>query len=383
MRQRTLSPIAVAVLTGALFVAGCSEGEQAQGPQQAQMQQQMTVGVVTLTPREVDLQVNLPGRATAFRTAEVRPQVSGILQKQFFTEGSEVKAGEPLYQIDPATYEAALAATEAAIAQAKASVKSTGARFKRFKELLTDNAISQQEYDEAEASYLQAEAALKVAQAEQQRARLNLEYTKVEAPISGRIGRSLLTEGALVSVGQAQAMTTIHQLDPIYVDIQQSSEEYLKLQQAIAQGHIVTDENNHAAVKLYANGSQQVLAEGKLLFNEVTVQPSTSAITLRAQFENADRNILPGMYVNAEVATGTLTNALLAPQAGVSRDPRGRAMALVVNKEGQVETRYIEVSGTSGSDWIVRSGLNAGDQVIVEGLQKVRPGMPVKTEEVK
>lgn len=382
MRQRTLSPIAVAVLASALFLSGCSESNE-NAAQQQQTQQQQTVGVVTIQPQDIDLQVTLPGRATAFRSAEVRPQVGGILEQQLFTEGSTVEAGQSLYQIDASTYEADLSAAEAAVAQAQATLAASNARFKRFQGLLDEKAVSQQDFDEAEAAYLQAKASLKVAQAEQERAELNLEYTKVNAPISGRIGRSLLTEGALVSVGQAQALTTIHQLDPIYVDIQQGSEAYLQLQQAIAAGRITMAADQQPKVRLFANGSSEVLAEGKLLFNEVTVDPTTSAITLRAQFANPDRRILPGMYVTAEVASGSLQDALLAPQTGVSRDPRGRAVAMVVNAEGKVEQRYLEVDGTSGDAWIVRSGLEAGDKVIVEGLQKIQPGAPVQTEEVK
>ncbi|RUO60238.1 efflux RND transporter periplasmic adaptor subunit [Pseudidiomarina insulisalsae] len=382
MRQRTLSPIAVAVLSSALFLAGCSNGEEGQQAQAGQQQQQ-TVGVVTIAPQEVDLQVKLPGRATAFRSAEVRPQVSGIIEQQLFTEGSTVSAGQSLYQIDPATYAADVSAAEAAVAQAEANLHAATARFERFQELLAGKAVSQQEFDEAQAAYLQARATLKTAQAQLQRAEVNLEYTKVKAPISGRIGRSLLTEGALVNVAQAQPLATIHQLDPIYVDIQQSSEDYLDLQQAIASGRIVTDGLNRAAVKLYANGGSEVIAEGQLLFNEVTVQPSTSSITLRAKFANADMRILPGMYVTAEVETGTLTGAILAPQEGVNRDPRGRAVAMVVNSEGKVEQRYLTLGATSNGNWVVRSGLSAGDKVIVEGLQKIQPGAAVQTEEVK
>ncbi|MFC0444897.1 efflux RND transporter periplasmic adaptor subunit [Pseudidiomarina halophila] len=380
MRQRTLSPLAIAVFSSAMLIAGCSDAEQSDPQQQ---QQQQTVGVVTLETQSLDLTTTLPGRATAYRSAEVRPQVSGILEQQLFTEGSDVEAGQSLYRIDPAIYKADLAAAEAAVAQAQATLSAATARFKRFQDLLADNAISQQEFDEAEAAYLEAQAQLKVAEAQQQRAAVNLEYTAVKAPISGRIGRSVLTEGALVSVGQSLPLTTIHQLDPIYVDIQQSSEAYLEMQEAIAAGRIRVDENNQAKVKLYANNGTEAIAEGKLLFNEVTVDPSTSSIALRAQFDNPQRRILPGMFVNAEIATGTLTDALLAPQTGVSRDPRGRAVVLLVTSEGKVEQRYIEVTETSGSHWIVRSGLEAGDKIIVEGLQKVQPGATVQTEEVK
>lgn len=382
MQQRLRKPLFVSVLASSLMLAACGDAQQQNG-QSGQQQQQMTVGVVTVESRNVDLTTTLPGRASAFRVAEVRPQVNGILQSRLFEEGSMVEAGQQLYQINADMYEAELASAEADIARAKAAVKSTKSRFQRSEDLLKDKAISQQDFDEAEAAYLQAEAQLKMAQANLTRAKLNVDYTRVEAPISGRIGRSQLTEGALLSVGQAQPLTTITQLDPIYIDIAQSTSDYLKLQAAIADGRIVTDSENRAQVTVRVGEAGNYSTTGELLFNEVTVDPQTSAITLRAKLENSNHAILPGMYVRAEVGTGSLKNALLVPQTGVSRDPRGRAIAMIVNKEGQVEQRYLSVDSTIGSDWIVTDGLSAGEQVIVEGLQKIQPGMPVQTEEVK
>ncbi|RUO49944.1 efflux RND transporter periplasmic adaptor subunit [Pseudidiomarina donghaiensis] len=382
MQQRLRKPLFVSVLASSLMLAACGDAQQQNG-QTGQQQQQMTVGVVTVESRNVDLTTTLPGRASAFRVAEVRPQVNGILQSRLFEEGSMVEAGQQLYQINADMYEAELASAEADVARAKAAVKSTKSRFQRSEDLLKDKAISQQDFDEAEAAYLQAEAQLKMAQANLTRAKLNVDYTRVEAPISGRIGRSQLTEGALLSVGQAQPLTTITQLDPIYIDIAQSTSDYLKLQAAIADGRIVTDSENRAQVTVRVGEAGNYSTTGELLFNEVTVDPQTSAITLRAKLENSNHAILPGMYVRAEVGTGSLKNALLVPQTGVSRDPRGRAFAMIVNKEGQVEQRYLSVDSTIGSDWIVTDGLSAGEQVIVEGLQKIQPGMPVQTEEVK
>jgi RND family efflux transporter, MFP subunit len=381
MQQRFRKPLFVSVLASSILLASCGGAEQ--GAANAGQQQQMTVGIVTVSARDVDLTTTLPGRASAFRVAEVRPQVSGILEKRLFEEGSMVEAGQQLYQIDAAMYEAELASAKAEIARATAAVKSTKSRFERSRDLLKDKAISQQDFDEAEAAYLQAEAQLKVAQANLARAELNLEYTKVKAPIAGRIGRSQLTEGALLSVGQAQALTTITQLDPIYVDIAQSTSDYLTLQQAIADGRIETDANNRAKVVVRVGENDNFSTQGELLFNEVTVDPQTSAITLRARLDNPDHAILPGMYVRAEVAAGNLKNAILAPQTGVSRDPRGRAIAYVVNSEGNVEQRYLQVDRTVGTDWVVTDGLQPGDKIIVEGLQKIQPGMPVQTEEVK
>ena len=380
MQQRLRKPLFVSVLASALMLAACGDAQQ---NADAGQQQQMTVGVVTIEPRSVDLTTTLPGRASAFRVAEVRPQVNGILQSRLFEEGSMVESGQQLYQINADLYEAEVASAKAEIARAQAAIKSSKSRFERSRNLLNDKAISQQDFDEAEAAYLQAEAQLKVAQANLTRAELNLDYTRVEAPIAGRIGRSQLTEGALLSVGQAQPLTTITQLDPIYVDIAQSTSEYLKLQAAIADGRIVTDSDNRAAVTVRVGEAGNYSTTGELLFNEVTVDPQTSAITLRAKLANPKHAILPGMFVRAEIGTGSLKNAILAPQSGVSRDPRGRAIAMVVNQEGKVEQRYLTVESTIGSDWIVTDGLAAGDKVIVEGLQKIQPGMPVQTEEVK
>lgn len=381
MQQRFRKPLFVSVIATSIFLASCSESGPA-APAAGQ-EQLMTVGIVTIQPQNIDLTTTLPGRASAYRVAEVRPQVNGILEKRLFDEGAMVTAGEQLYQIDASMYEAELASAQAEIARANAAVKATKSRFERSKGLLSDNAISQQDFDEAEASYLQAEAQLKVAQANLARAELNLEYTQVKAPISGRIGRSQLTEGALLSVGQAQPLTTITQLDPIYIDISQSSNDYLRLQQLMASGRIVTDADNRAQVTVRLGESEGYAATGELLFNEVTVEPLTSAITLRARLENPDHVILPGMFVRAEVDTGNLQNALLAPQSGVTRDPRGRAMVFVVNGDNVIEQRFIEVDQTMGSNWVVTSGLQPGEKIVVEGLQKIQPGMTVKTEEVK
>lgn len=380
MQQRLSPSLFVSVLAGSLLLAACSDEAPAGSGNQ---QQQMTVGVVTIEPQSVTLTTSLPGRAAAYKVAEVRPQVSGIIEQQLFEGGAMVEAGQQLYQIEDSTYAADLNSAKAALARAQANLNATEKRFQRFENLIGESAVSQQDFDEVEATYLQAQAELKVAQADVARAELNIKYTQVRAPISGRIGRSMLTEGALVSSGQAQALTTIHQLDPIYIDIVQSSDEYLQLQQDIRSGRIETDPDNRAEVAVLVGNNESFRVTGELLFNEVSVDPQTSAITLRARVDNPDHRIMPGMYVNTEVTSGTLKQALLAPQAGVSRDPRGRAMVMLVNNDGKVEQRFVEVASTLGSDWIVTDGLEAGDQVIVEGLQKISPDMPVKTEEVK
>ncbi len=380
MRQRSIAVLSLAFAT-TFWLTACGQAEQtsdgmyAGGPQ--------TVGVVTITPQSVPWSTSLPGRVTAFKVAEVRPQVSGILLEQRFIEGSFVKQGEPLYQLDPALFEAELATAEAALASAEALLQSSKARYQRSQELLTRQVISQQDFDEAEANFLTADANQKVATAALQKALLNLDYTRVKAPISGRVGRSSVTAGALLQAGQTQPLTSIHQLDPIYVDIVQSSQDFMQLQRAVRDGRLQTTADQGAQVTIQLDGSVNQQLSGTLLFNEVTVDTNTSAITLRAQFDNAEQWLLPGMYVRAELATGELQQTLLAPQQGVTRDPRGRPTALVVNANNEVELRYLRLAGTYHANWIVIDGLVAGDRVIVEGLQKIQPGVQVMVEEVQ
>lgn len=380
MRQSHIAKLSVALAT-TFWLTGCGQAEQTSDGMYAGGSQ--SVGVVTLAPQSVPLSTVLPGRVTAFKVAEVRPQVSGILLEQRFTEGSMVTQGEPLYQLNPALFEAELAAAQASLASAEAMLHSSKARYQRSQGLIADKAISQQDFDEAEANYLSAKANQQVAKAAVQKAQLNLDYTQVAAPISGRVGRSQVTAGALVQAGQAQALTSIHQLDPIYVDIVQSSEDFMRLQQAVRDGRLRNDAEQGAQVtiKLDSAGTQQLT--GTLLFNEVTVDTDTSSMTLRAQFDNPEQWLLPGMYVRAELAAGELQQTLLAPQQGVTRDPRGRPTALVVNSDNQVELRYLTLGGTYQANWIVLDGLVAGDRVIIEGLQKVQPGAAVTAEEVK
>ena len=354
---------AFAVLVSAIAVAmlgltGCQESSA------PETQQTPQVGVVTLEAKPFALTSEVPGRTSAYRIAEVRPQVNGIIQKRLFTEGSEVKAGQQLYQIDPATYEAAYKSAQATQLSAKSLAD-------RYKLLVSDKAVSQQAYDEARAASLQADAAL-------EQARIDLRYTKVMAPISGRIGRSAVTEGALVSNGQANAMATIQQLDPIYVDVTQSSKELLRLRRDLAEGRLQKASESAAKVALKLEDGSRYAHEGTLEFSEVAVDEGTGSVTLRAVFPNPDHLLLPGMFVHAELLSGVKQNAILAPQQGVTRNQRGEPTAMVVNAENKVEQRVLKADRTAGSAWLVEDGLKEGDRLITEGLQFVQPGAEVK-----
>jgi membrane fusion protein (multidrug efflux system) len=334
------------------------------------------VGVVTLSAADVPLQTELPGRTSAYRKAEVRPQVSGIIQKRLFEEGLEIKAGTALYQIDPATYEAAVASAKAELARANATLAAAQAKETRYKNLVVIKAISQQDYDDALATLGQAKAGVSVAQAAVESASINLRYTRVLAPIDGVISKSSVTEGALVNAGQTEVLANILQLDPIYVDVSQPAEELLQVRRQMKSGAVAASET--ARVRLILGDGTLYEHEGQLQFAEVGVNESTGTVNLRAQFPNPDRLLLPGMFVRTQIEEGVRTNALLAPQRGISRDRTGSATAMVVNAEGIAELRQIKVGRALGDQWLVLDGLALGDQLIVEGLQKVKPGAPVK-----
>jgi membrane fusion protein (multidrug efflux system) len=357
--------VTVLVTAAALasLLSGCSKKEDAAAAAPPPPQ----VGVVTIQPQAYTLISDLPGRTTAYRVAEVRPQVNGIILKRLFTEGSDVKAGQQLYQIDPAVYEANLNS-------AKATYDSNKSLADRYKQLINEQAVSRQEYDTAVGNARQAQAAVQTAE-------INLRYTKVYAPISGRISRSLVTEGALVSNGQADAMATIQQLDPIYVDVIQSSAEMLRLRRELESGKLQKAGDNAAKVKLTLEDNSQYPTDGKLEFSEVSVDQTTGSVTLRAVFPNPTHTLLPGMFVHARLQSGVNEQALLVPQQGVTRDLKGTPTALVVNKDDKVELRTLVANRTSGTDWVVEKGLSAGDRVITEGLQYVKPGAQVKVAE--
>lgn len=373
MKKRfQIAPLFAAGILATTALTGCGEA-----PQQGQQQQAPQVDVITVKPEALELSTELPGRTAAFRVAEVRPQVSGVLLERTFEEGTYVEKGQQLYQIDPATYEAELASAEAEVQRAKAVLRSSELRYNRFQELIEENAVSQDEFDSAEATYFQNKAAVALAEAQLKNARINLEYTKVNAPINGIIGRSNFTEGALVTASQQEPLVTINQLDPIYVDISQSSKQFMQLQADIQSGRIEANESGNAPVHLKLNGLD-FDQEGELLFSEVSVEEDTGAILLRAVFPNPDKTLYPGMFVRAAVSEGTINTALLLPQKAVTRDPRGRPYVMVVNDDNKVEQRMITTERAIGSDWLVSDGVKEGDTVITSGLQKVRPGATVQ-----
>jgi len=346
----------LATAAGLLGLAGCGQNPPPKPPPPE-------AGVVTIAPEAATLNAVLPGRTDPTAVSDVRPQVSGLLQRRLFTEGALVRQGQPLYQIDPAPYKAAYDNAAALLASAKAKAARYGA-------LLQQNAISHQEYDDAEAAYKQAAAST-------ESARINLDYTRITAPISGRIGRSSVTQGALVTAAQTTPLATIQTLDPIYVDITQSSSELIALKLAMRHGTLEREGPQDAEATLQLENGAQYPLHGRLQFSEVTVDPATGAVTLRAIFPNPDGILLPGMFVRATIIEGVQNNAILAPQQAVSRNEKGDPTALVVDAKGIARLHALKVGQTIGDKWLVTDGLKPGDKLIVEGLQKIQPDMPV------
>lgn len=360
------------IIISAALLAGCND----QGDTQAHpAEPQVTVHVVESAPLAVTTE--LPGRTTSFRIAEVRPQVSGIVLKRNFTEGSDVEAGQSLYQIDPATYQADYDSAKGELAKSEAAAAITHLTVKRYVPLVGTKYISQQEYDQAIADARQADASVIAAKAAVESARINLAYTKVTSPISGRIGKSNVTEGALVTNGQATELATVQQLDPIYVDVTQSSNDFMRLKQSVEQGSLHKDDAS-STVELVMENGQSYPLKGSLQFSDVTVDESTGSITLRAVFPNPQHTLLSGMFVRARIDEGVQPNAILVPQQGVTRTPRGDATVMIVNDKSQVESRAVVAAQAIGDKWLISKGLQPGDKVIVSGLQKARPGVQVK-----
>lgn len=374
MLRSRIALIVFSALVGSVVLSGC---DQAAEQPKATAPQGTPVGVVTIKSQTLTLKQELPGRINAFQIAEIRPQVSGIVQSRLFEEGKQVEQGQALYQINPATFEAELAASKAAVARAEASIASSKSKAARYKELLAIKAVSQQDFDEADATAKQAKAELLTAKAQLQAAQINLDYSHVASPISGQISKSSVTVGALVSANQAMALATVTQLDPIYVDLTQSSNELTKLKKALSSGSLSVDADIQTEVELYMEDGSVYPHKGTLQFSEVTVNPSTGSVTLRAKFSNPEKLLLPGMYARASIVEGVQENAILVPQGGVTRNTKGQPTAMVVSENNTVESRVLEVDRTIGSNWLVTKGLSAGDKLIVEGLQKVRPGAPV------
>jgi membrane fusion protein (multidrug efflux system) len=356
------------LVLGAAWITLLLEGCARQPPPTAQPAPPK-VSVVTVQAAAVPITTELPGRVAAYRTADVRPQVNGIILKRLFVEGSEVKAGEQLYQIDAAPYQAAYDSAVAADATARALVD-------RYKPLVEANAVSKQDYDNAVAVHLEAQAAV-------ESARINLVYTKVLSPISGRIGRSLITEGALVTANQATALATVQQLDPVYVDVTQPSTTLLRLRREAAAGLLKQNEPGKTQVRLRLEDDSDYPRPGTLEFSEVTVDQGTGSVTLRALIPNPERLLLPGMFVHEQIQEGVRHGAVLAPQQGVSHDQKGEPNALVVGPDGTVALRTLQTDRAVGDQWVVTSGLSAGDRVVVEGTQLARPGAKVLAEEYR
>ena len=366
-------------LTGALLLNACGDGQKqppAGGPPGTP-----TVTVVTVQPESVAQIAELPGRTVPYQVAELRPQVTGIVKARLFKEGSEVKAGQVLYRLDPATYQAAYDSARASQARAEANLEAARLKAGRYARLVKIEAVSAQANDEAQAGQKQAQADVGVAKAALDRARVDLDYTRVTSPIAGRIGRSSVTAGALVTANQVAALATVQQLDPIYVDLTQSSAELLALKRALDAGTLTRAGGNSVPVQLVLEDGSAYGAEGKLEFSEVTVDQATGSVTLRAVFPNPKGELLPGMYVRARLTQGVNRDAMLVPHAAVSRDPKGNATVMMVNAENKVEARVVEAVQSKGDNWVVTEGLAAGDRVIVEGLQKVKPGAPVQVQD--
>lgn len=355
---------------------GCDSQKSTGAPAGAGAQRAPQVSVTEIQPTELDMTTTLQGRTAPYLVADVRPQVAGILQKRLFKEGSEVKEGQALYQIDPAVYEAAVASAKAELQRAQAVLYQTRLTANRYAQLVKTNAISKQNNDDAQAAYKQAQAAVAAAEAGLKNAQINLDYTTVRSPITGRIGRSLVTPGALLSAHQAQNMAVVQTLDPIYVDVTQSSKEILSLKKDIASGKLKT-KGGAIPVTLIMEDGTKYPQTGELTLSEVSVDPGTGTITLRAEFPNPDNILLPGMFVRTELPQGTMEKALLVPQRAVMREANGTPYVYVV-EDGKIAIRRLVTHRTQGQNWIVEEGLKPGEKVVIEGLQRIRPGVPVQ-----
>ncbi|WP_180113761.1 efflux RND transporter periplasmic adaptor subunit [Acinetobacter sp. YH12063] len=363
-------------LATSIALVGCSKDPK--DAQQAAAAQQMPpteVGVIVAQPQSVEQSVELSGRTSAYEISEVRPQTSGVVLKRLFAEGSYVREGQALYEIDSRTNRASADSARAALRRQQANLGVLRVKEGRYRQLVGSNAISKQEYDDIVAQVKLAEADVAASQAELKNAEINLGYSTVRAPISGQTNRSTVTAGALVTASQVDPLVIIQRLDPMYVDINQSSAELLRLRQQLSQGNL--DSSNNTKVKLRLEDGSEYPIEGRLAFSDASVNPDTGTVTLRAVFSNPNHLLLPGMFANARIVQGVIPNAYLIPQAAITRTPTGQAMAMIVNAKGAVESRPVTTVGTQGSNWIVTQGLNTGDKVIVDGIAKVKPEQQV------
>ncbi len=377
LKSQFRSWIFLLIFVAGSLLGGCRE----QAPKNMAKQAPVEVDVVTLKTQPVNLEAELPGRTAAYRIAEVRPQVNGIVKKRLFKEGSEVKAGEILYQIDPAIYQAKVDSAKAALAKARAVEQSAQLKAERYRTLVHTKAVSELDQVEIEATWKQAVADVASAEAALNSARIDLEYTKVAAPISGRIGKSMITEGALVTAQQSTPLAIVQQLDPLYVDITQSSTELLRLKKNMSSGLVQNSDKTHSNVTILLEDGSVYERTGSLEFSDVSVDQSTGAVTLRAIVANPDEDLLPGMFVRTRLSTGVRQNGILIPAESVSRNSKGQAVVMLVNKESTVESRIIGSGQNLGDKVLVDEGLAAGDQLIVAGFQKIRPGVPVSAVE--
>ena len=363
-------------LATSIALVGCSKDPK--GAEQAAAAQQMPpteVGVIVAQPQSVEQTVELSGRTSAYQISDVRPQTSGVVLKRLFAEGSYVREGQPLYEIDSSTNRANLDSAKASLVRQQANLNALQIKANRYSQLVGINAVSKQEYDDIKAQVQLAQADIAASQAAVKNAQISLGYSTVRSPISGQSGRSSVTAGALVTASQADPLVTIQQLDPIYVDINQSSAELLRLRQQLSQGTI--DRSNNTKVRLKLEDGSFYNVEGNLAFSDASVNPDTGTVTLRAVFSNPNHLLLPGMFTNAQIVQGVIPNAILVPQVAITRTPTGQATAMIVNAKGIVEVRPIETAGIQGKDWIVTKGLQAGEKVIVDGVAKVKPEQQV------
>lgn len=365
--------VVIAVIFGGLLLTGCDRRQESQTPLPVP-----EVSVITVQPQRVVLATELPGRISACNIAEIRPQVSGLIQKRLFTEGSDVKTGQALYQIDPAPFQAALDNTRAALSKAEANLPAIRLRAGRYREGLADKAVSRQDYDDAAAALKQAEADIQYWKAAVEKVHINLGYTRITAPISGRIGKSNITEGAIVTAYQPVALATIQQLNPIYADVPQATTELLRLKRRLKDGHLNQQETDQNKVKIILEDGTAYRSEGTLQFRDVTVDSTTGSVILRIVVPNPEGVLLPGMFVQAVIKEGVNEHAVLVPQQGVSRDHKGNPFALIVDAENKVNLHMLTIDRAIGNKWLILTGLAPGDRVIVQGMQRVRPGATVK-----